>query len=102
MSQIALADASTIVDRALAIERNRVFTPLTVTVLDSPNHLVAAKREDGSGILRFDIAFGKAWAALGFDLDSHALATRAAKAPMFVTAVASVADGRMVPVAGVC
>ncbi|MGH7070061.1 MAG: GlcG/HbpS family heme-binding protein [Acetobacteraceae bacterium] len=100
MSQITLAQASKIVDGALAAGRENSFKPLTVVVLDSGGHLVAAKREDESGILRFEIAFGKAFGALGFGLGSRALATRAAKAPMFVTAVASVAEGRMVPVAG--
>ncbi len=35
--------------------------PLTVAVLDAGGHIVALKREDNSGILRPDIAPGKAW-----------------------------------------
>ena len=34
--------------------------PLTVAVLDAGGHVVAFKREDKSGILRYEIAFGKA------------------------------------------
>ncbi len=100
MPQITLAQASIIVDAALAKGRERKFDPLTVVVLDAGGHVVAAKREDGSGILRFEIALGKAWGGLGFGFGSRALATRAAKAPMFVTAVAAVAEGRLVPVPG--
>lgn len=97
---VALAQADVIVDAALKEGRKRSFEPLTVVVLDSGGHLVAAKREDNSGILRYEIALGKSWGALGFGLGSRSLATRSVKAPSFIAAVASVADGRMVPVPG--
>jgi uncharacterized protein GlcG (DUF336 family) len=100
MSQITLTQASTIVEAALAYGRAKNFEPLTVVVLDAGGHVVAVKREDGSGILRFEIAFGKAWGGLGFGLGSRSLATRATKTPAFVNAVASVSEGRMVPVPG--
>jgi len=58
---------------------------------------VAFKREDRSGILRPDIAHGKAWCALGMGFGSRELAERATKAPMFITALAAVSQGRMVP-----
>jgi uncharacterized protein GlcG (DUF336 family) len=100
MSNVSLSQATKILDAALAAGREKSFEPLTVVVLDAGGHLVAAKREDGSGILRYEIAFAKAWGALGLGLGSRSLATRAIKAPMFITAVASVADGRLVPVPG--
>ena len=45
--------------------REHDFKPLTFCVLDTGGHLVSAQREDNSGILRFEIAFGKAWGSLG-------------------------------------
>ena len=57
-------------------------------MLDAGGHLVAYKREDKSGILRFEIAFGKAWGALGMGLGSRTLAGRAPKQPAFFTALA--------------
>ena len=60
MSAVTLAQASTIVDAALNKARELKQMPQTVVVLDPGGHLVALKREDGSGILRYDIAFGKA------------------------------------------
>lgn len=60
MSNVTLDQASQIVDTALAAGREQDFMPLTVVVLDAGGHLVALKREDGSGILRFEIARGKA------------------------------------------
>lgn len=100
MATVSLAQASQIIDVALATARERSLESLTVIVLDTGGHLVAAKREDDSGILRYEIAFAKAWGALGFGIGSRALAARAAKVPMFITAAASVAEGRMVPAPG--
>ena len=96
MSVVTLAQASTIVDAALKKGRDTNCAPLTVAVLDSGGHLVAFKREDKSGVLRFDIAFGKAWGALGMGFGSRALAARAAKTPQFFTMLAAASGGRMV------
>ncbi len=100
MPSLTLAQASTIVDAALKTGRDAKYQPLTVAVLDAGGHLVAFKREDKSGILRFDIAFGKAWGALGMGFGSRALAGRAAKQQMFYTTLAAVSGGRLVPVPG--
>jgi uncharacterized protein GlcG (DUF336 family) len=93
---VTLARASTIVDVALKKARESNLAPLTVAVLDAGGHLVAFKREDKSGILRFDIAFGKAWGALGMGFGSRTLASRAAKTPQFFTMLAAASGGRMV------
>ena len=100
MPQLTLAQASTIVDAALRKGRENGLAPLTVVVLDAGGHPVALKREDRSGILRFDIATGKAWGALGMGFGTRELAERAAKVPMFFTALSAVSQGRMVPVPG--
>jgi uncharacterized protein GlcG (DUF336 family) len=93
---VTLAQASTIVDVALKKARDSNLAPLTVAVLDSGGHLVAFKREDKSGILRFDIAYGKAWGALGMGFGSRTLAGRAAKTPQFFTMLAAASGGRIV------
>ena len=93
---VSLAQASTIVDVTLKKGREINLAPLSVAVLDAGGHLVAFKREDKSGILRFDIAFGKAWGALGMGFGSRTLAVRAAKTPQFFTMLAAASDGRIV------
>jgi uncharacterized protein GlcG (DUF336 family) len=93
---VKLAQASTIVDVALKTGRDTNCAPLTVAVLDVGGHLIAFKREDKSGLLRFDIAFGKAWGALGMGFGSRTLASRAAKTPQFFTMLAAASEGRMV------
>lgn len=94
---LTLAQASTVVDVALKKGRETHCAPLTVAVLDAGGHLVAFKREDRSGILRMDIAYGKAWGALGMGFGSRTLFERANNTPMFFTALAAASGGRLVP-----
>jgi uncharacterized protein GlcG (DUF336 family) len=96
MPGVTLQQASTIVDSALKKGRDTNCAPLTIGVLDAGGHLVAFKREDKSGILRFDIAFGKAWGALGMGFGSRTLFERAEKTPMFFTTLAAASGGRVV------
>jgi uncharacterized protein GlcG (DUF336 family) len=100
MSRLTLDQASTIVDVALRTGHETKLAPLTVAVLDAGGHLVAMKREDRTGILRFDVAFGKAWGALGLGMGSRALADRAEKQPTFINAIAAASGGRVIPVPG--
>jgi len=93
---VTLAQASVIVDATLKKGRETQCAPLSVAVLDAGGHLVAFKREDKSGILRFDIAFGKAWGALGMGLPSRTLFERAAQTPQFFTMLAAASQGRIV------
>jgi uncharacterized protein GlcG (DUF336 family) len=95
---MSLNTASTIADAALTTARKNGFMPLSVAVLDAGGHLVVFKREDKSGILRFDIAFGKAWGALGMGFGSRELFNRTNANPTFMSALAAVSGGRLVPV----
>ena len=95
---MSLPLASQIVDAALAAGRKHSFMPLSVAVLDAGGHLVAFKREDGSGILRFEVAFGKAWGALGMGFGSRELFNRTAANPTFMAALIGASGGRLVPV----
>jgi uncharacterized protein GlcG (DUF336 family) len=97
---IDLAHATNIVDRALEHGRSLGLPPLTVAVLDAAGCLVSFKREDGSSLLRPDIAQAKAFGALGMGIGSRAIAARAAVAPAFVSAVNALAGGRLIPVPG--
>ena len=87
MSNITLAQASVIVDKALEHARAQKFKPLTVAVLDAGGFLVAFKREDNSSLLRFEIATGKAWGCLGMGFGGREFARRVAAAPHFIQAL---------------
>jgi uncharacterized protein GlcG (DUF336 family) len=97
---LKLSDASTIIDTALQEARARSFAPLAVAVLDAGGHLVAYQREDGAGIVRFDIAYGKAWGSLGMGFGSRELSERGTKNPTFIGVLSTVSAGRMVPSPG--
>lgn len=98
--QIPLESANRLV--ASALEHAAVIgcDPLTVAVLDPGGHLVALAREDGSGILRPQIATGKAWGALGMGFGTRELARRAELMPQFVAALMAASGGQVVPVPG--
>lgn len=97
---LTLEIADRIADGTLAAGREKGAQPLTVVVLDAGGHVVVAKRADNSGILRIEIATGKAYGALGFGLPSRVLYGRAQENPNFFNAVAMASGGRLVPNAG--
>ena len=100
MATLTLDQAALIVDSGLEYGRQSGFKPLAIAVLDAGGHLLAFKRHESTGILRADIAQGKAWGALGMGMGSRALAQRAETAPAFIASLASVSHGRVVPVPG--
>ena len=103
MTELSLEQAKTIVREALAHGRRSKLAPLTVAVLDAGGHLKCFASEDGSGILRGDIATAKAWGALGMGFGSRSLHRRVMesdKSRIFFTALGSVSAGRVVPVPG--
>jgi uncharacterized protein GlcG (DUF336 family) len=100
MSGLTLAQARTIIDVALKKGRELNLKPLVVSVLDAGGHLVAYMREDKSPILRFQIATGKAYGALGMGMGSRGLFERSQKNPIFVQMLGMVSDGRVMCVPG--
>jgi len=61
---IELEDANRIIEASLRISREMKLKPMTVCVVDDGGHVVSVQREDDSALLRFEIAFGKAWGCL--------------------------------------
>ena len=99
-SSLTLELAATIVDGAIAARKREGLLPLAVAVLDGGGNLVAFKREDGSGVMRFDIAFGKAHGALGMGMSSRLIRDRLKERPAFQGALAAASGGRFIPVPG--
>ena len=97
---LPLSIANKIIDTALTSGRQHDLLPLCVVVLDAGSHLVAYQREDGCGNLRFEIARGKASAALGMGMSSRLIRDRLAKRPAFQAAIAEASNGRFIPVPG--
>lgn len=100
MLSLTLAEAETIAVAAVAAARERALEPLALVILDAGGHVVLAKREDGAGILRIDIATGKAWGAIGMGYGTREIAARAQSVPAFVAAIGVTSGGRIVPSPG--
>ena len=97
---ITTAAARQILDATLARGRELGLAPLTVVVLDAGGQLKAALKEDGSSLLRPDIAWGKAFGAMALGFGSRELARRSQSMPGFMNALSDLAGGRAVPVPG--
>jgi uncharacterized protein GlcG (DUF336 family) len=97
---INLAQASKIVDAALAAARERKLRPMTLLVVDAGGDLVAFKREDHTGIRRYDIAYGKAFGALVMNRPSRTIGDIGKNNPLFVQSLVTVTGGKMVPTPG--
>jgi uncharacterized protein GlcG (DUF336 family) len=100
MQRLTLAQAIEIANGALAKAREIGCKPMTVAVVDAGGCLMVLMREDGSGILRPDIAFAKAWGAVGMGIGGRAMAKRASDSPQFWAALNTISRGRIAPVAG--
>ena len=100
MPGLSLEQANRIATAALAAARAMGIPPVTVVVLDDSGHLKAMQREDGASMFRFDIATGKAWAAIGMGAASRVLAQRAKDNPNFFITLAATAQGRFLPQTG--
>ena len=100
MNTLTLAQATQLIDAAIAKAHEMKFKPMTVAVLDAGGHLIALKREDKSSIMRPQIANAKAWGSLAMGVGGRSLAERASSHPSFVAALGDISDGRIAPVPG--
>ena len=97
---LSLQQASAIVDEALRLAREHNLLPLTVVVLDAGGHQIALKREDGSGIIRVQVASAKAYGALGMGKSSRDLGDHVADRPLFGNSLSVISGGRFATVPG--
>ncbi|MBM3532534.1 MAG: heme-binding protein [Alphaproteobacteria bacterium] len=97
---ITLEAALEIARTTLAHGQAQKMKPLAVAVLDPRGALKAYLADDGTSLLRLDIAFGKAWGTLGMGFGGREFARRSAKAPSFMNALMAASDGRIVPAQG--
>ena len=97
---LTLDQANRIIAGAFAKATELHLAPLTVVVLDRSGIPIALQSQDGSAPLRHKIAHGKAYGAVGLGIGSRAIFKRAQEQPYFVGAVATAAEGAVIPVPG--
>lgn len=100
MAEIRLRQAKQLITKTLAHGKSMGLKPLSVVVLDPGGNVKAFEREDGASNLRFNIAQGKAYSALGWGASSRAIMERGAQQPLFVAALAQNFDGKLIPSPG--
>ncbi|MDA9405718.1 GlcG/HbpS family heme-binding protein, partial [Bradyrhizobium sp. CCBAU 45384] len=84
MADLTLDTARKILDAAFAKASELKLKPLVVTVLDARGVLKIAAAQDGTSLMRAEIAHGKAFGALAMGLGSRALFQRAQEQPYFI------------------
>ena len=100
MAELTLDVARKILDVALAKGVEKKLKPLVVTVLDARGCVKISAAQDGTSLMRSEIAHGKAYGALAMGMGSRALFQRAQEQAYFVSAVNTMAQGRLIPVPG--
>ena len=100
MAELTLDLARKILDVALAKGVEKKLKPICVVVLDPRGCVKASAAQDGTSLLRGEIAHGKAYGALAMGMGSRALFQRAQEQAYFIDAVNTMAQGRLVPVPG--
>ena len=97
---ITLDQAREMAAASLLKGRELGLKPLCVVVMDTRAAVVAALSEDGVSQMRFQIAHGKANAAIAIGMGTRALMNRAEQQAYFIQAINGLAGGDMVPVPG--
>ena len=100
MAELTLDIARKILDAALAKGVEKKLKPLVITILDARGCVKVTAAQDGTSLMRAEIAHGKAYGALAMGMGSRALFQRAQEQAYFVSAVNTMAQGRLVPVPG--
>ena len=93
---ITLEVAKKIIDAAIERAHQLKIRPMSFIVLDGGGQVVAYNREDYSGILRFEIAYGKAYGALGMNRSSRAIHMMQERAPDFIASVMTASQGKLI------
>src|SRR3954468_13756624 len=92
MSALTLEAAHKIIEVGLAYSREAKFNPMGIVVLDARGALKAASLEDNTSLIRWRIAFAKAYGALGMGSGTRKLAAMAAERPAFIGAATHLAE----------
>jgi uncharacterized protein GlcG (DUF336 family) len=100
MGVIRLEQAERIIDAILREGAASGCRPLSVIVVEPGCKVKAFKKEDGSSMIRFEMAFGKAYAALALGRSSKLVRIRAEEKPIFMRYLIGASDEQIFPEGG--
>jgi len=81
---ITLEQSNRIIEAILSRGRELACRPLSVVVVEPGAKVKAFQKEDGSAMMRFEMAYGKAYAALALGRSSALVRVRAEERPLFM------------------
>ena len=100
MTAITLAQADRLIDAILKRGAELECRPLAVIVVEPGCKVKAFKKEDGASMIRFEMAYGKAYAALAMGRSSRLVKVRAEQKPLFMRYLISASGDQLFPEGG--
>jgi uncharacterized protein GlcG (DUF336 family) len=100
MSALTLEQANRIIAAVLKRGAELDCRPLSVIVVEPGCKVKAFQKEDGSSMIRFEMAFGKAYAALAMGRSSKLVKVRAEEKPIFMRYLQSATGDQIFPEGG--
>ena len=100
MSIVSLAQAERIIDAVIARGAALDCRPISVIVVEPGCKVKAFKKEDGASMIRFEMAYGKAYAALSLGRSSKLVRERAVERPIFMRYLIAASGEQIFPEGG--
>jgi uncharacterized protein GlcG (DUF336 family) len=100
MSALTLDQANRVIDAILRRAAEINCRPLSVIVVEPGCKVKAFQKEDGSSMVRFEMAYGKAYAALALGRSSKLVRVRAEERPIFMRYLMSATGDQIFPEGG--
>jgi uncharacterized protein GlcG (DUF336 family) len=100
MTAIKLAQANHIIEAILKRGADLDCRPLSVVVVEPGCVVKAFQKEDGSSMIRFEMAYGKAYAALALGRNSKLVRVRNEEKPIFMRYLIAASDDKIFPEGG--
>ncbi len=97
---LTLKAAQTIMDAAVAYALEHKMKPLGLVIVDQRGAVRLALVQDGNSLMRYDIAFGKAFGAVGMGIGTRTMNQMAIDRPHFMNAFVAATGGKAIPVPG--
>ena len=100
MSMITLEQANRIIEAIFARGRELACRPMSVIVVEPGAKVKAFQKEDDSAMMRFEMAYGKAYAALALGRSSSLVRMRTEERPLFMQYLMRASDDQIFPEGG--
>ena len=97
---ITLEQANRIIEAIFARGRELACRPMSVIVVEPGAKVKAFQKEDDSAMMRFEMAYGKAYAALALGRSSSLVRMRTEERPLFMQYLMRASDDQIFPEGG--